>query len=61
VHEWFDRRLDIAMINSGAVQRNKRHAAVLDVMNQNIADPELHARHRNDQCRRPWPQASKSR
>ena len=51
-NDGLDRRLDLAMINTGAVQRNERHAvAMLDVMDQDFVDPALHSRHRNDPCR----------
>ena len=41
------------MINTGAVQRNKRHAAaVLDVVDPDLVDTALHLNpHRNDRCR----------
>ena len=52
-NDGLDRRLDLAMINTGAVQRNERHAAaVLDVMDPDFVDPALHLNpHRNDRCR----------
>lgn len=38
-----NRRLDFAVINTGAVKRDKRHAVtVFNVMNQDIVDPSLH-------------------
>ncbi|MET3923802.1 hypothetical protein [Arthrobacter sp. UYEF20] len=36
-------RLDLAVIDTGAVERNKRHAAtMLDVVNQDSVDPAFH-------------------
>ena len=40
-----DRRLDLAVIDTGTVERNKRYAAaMLDVMDQDFVDPAFHIR-----------------
>lgn len=42
-NDGLDRRLDLAMINTGTVQRNKRYtAAVLNVMDHDFLDPAFH-------------------